>query len=482
MRKGQIALIVAVSAITSVATFMVAQSMFNKSSVKSTEQITATTDNSSDYVQVNNQNTNQGFGNIEFRTASSRSTKSVVFIKTEGRAPARSSFWFFDMDPFGSIGKVASTGSGVIVSADGYIVTNHHVIKNADKIEVVLNQPKRTYIAKVVGKAPSSDLALLKIDAENLPKIGIGNSDELHIGDWVLAVGNPFNLTSTVTAGIVSAKGRNINIVNNQFPIESFIQTDAAINPGNSGGALVDQNGDLVGINTAIASRTGSYVGYGFAIPSNLVVKIVNDLKEFGQIQSGYDGLEVVDIDEATMRTANIENGVIVAKVTNTNDRAAQLFAEDDIILEINDKSVADVGAYKEMLANQRPGDALTYKVLRDGNEKELNLRLVNKQGGYDLLVKTVVHSDRLGADLETISKIEKEHFGLEHGVKATNITRGELQKMGINDGFIFTAVNKKPIKDVASLTKSIEQAKGRLQIEGVDENGRQRFMSFYIY
>jgi len=480
MRKSHLLLVIVVSIISSLATVGLLH-RWNKSKTTS-NGILNNNLQIPEISEVNNSNSSQAFGNVSFRTASEKSTRSVVFIKTEGRAPARSSFWFFDMDPFGSIGKVASTGSGVIISPDGYIVTNHHVIKNADKIEVVLNQPKRTFVASIVGKAPSSDLALLKIDAENLPAIGIGNSDALQTGDWVLAVGNPFNLTSTVTAGIVSAKGRNINLVNNQFPIESFIQTDAAINPGNSGGALVDEKGNLVGINTAIASRTGSYVGYGFAIPSNLVVKIVNDLKEFGQIQSGYDGLEVVELDENTAAEANTNLGVIVAKVSGTNASAQSLFREDDIIYKIDDTEIEDVSAYKELLAKHRPGDALNYTLIRDGKETQLTLRLVNKEGSHELLTKSIVSSERLGADLEVVSKLEKEHFNISNGVKATNIRRGELSKLGISDGFIFVAVNKQAIKDVDSLVKSITNAKGRLQIEGIDQNGQKRFLSFYVY
>lgn len=477
MRKGQILLIILLSACVSAATVL----LLNKQTKPAAENPVNSTD-SDQFLTINNSGTPNSYANIDFREASAKSTQSVVFIKTEGRAPARSSFWFFDLDPFGSIGKVASTGSGVIISPDGYIVTNHHVIKNADKIEVVLQQPKRTYVANIVGKAPSSDLALLKIDAENLPEIAIGNSDELFIGDWVLAVGNPFNLTSTVTAGIVSAKGRNINLVNNEFPIESFIQTDAAINPGNSGGALVDQHGKLVGINTAIASRTGSYVGYGFAIPSNLVVKIVNDLKEFGQIQSGYDGLEVVEMDEETAQTANLDHGVLIAKVTGTNDKAAALFKENDIIVKIDGKKIKDVSHYKELLANQRPGDALSYTLIRSGSEKEATLRLVNKEGNYELLSQEIVYSKKLGADLEMISKLERIHYNIDHGVKVSNVRAGELQKMGISDGFIFLAINKQAVNSIDELIKSIEHAKGRLQIEGIDQNGRKRFLSFYIY
>jgi S1-C subfamily serine protease len=241
-----------------------------------------------------------------FVKASAISTPAVVFIKTQSTVQMSSPFgWFWDFDPFGSRGEATSTGSGVIVSKDGYIVTNNHVIANANKITVVLNQRKQEYTAKVVGTDPGSDLALIKIDANDLPAIVMANSDNIQVGDWVLAVGNPFNLTSTVTAGIVSAKGRNINLMQNQFPIESFIQTDAAINPGNSGGALVNLAGELVGINTAIQSNTGSYTGYGFAIPSNIVHKIVKDLVDFGEVQRAFPGMEVADLTAARSKALN---------------------------------------------------------------------------------------------------------------------------------------------------------------------------------
>ena len=242
-----------------------------------------------------------------FEEASAISTPTVVFIKTLSTVQYESPFGFWDFDPFGSRGQATSTGSGVIVNSDGYIVTNNHVVQGGDKITVVLNNSKKEYVAKVVGTDPGSDLALIKIEEKNLPAVVFANSDDVKVGEWVLAVGNPFNLNSTVTAGIVSAKGRNINIVKNQFPIESFIQTDAAINPGNSGGALVDLKGQLVGINTAIQSNTGSYTGYGFAIPSNIVQKIVKDFIEKGEVQRAFSGMEIGEASSNEIETALIQ-------------------------------------------------------------------------------------------------------------------------------------------------------------------------------
>ncbi|MFT5512874.1 MAG: serine protease Do, partial [Bacteroidia bacterium] len=344
-------------------------------------------------------------GDISFVAASKISRPSVVFIKTESEAVKRNSFWFFDIDPFGSIGKVSSSGSGVIISDDGYIVTNNHVVKGAQSIEVVLNNGKKNYKAVVVGTAPSTDLALLKIEATGLTPVEIANSDALDIGEWVLAVGNPFNLTSTVTAGIVSAKGRNINVVQNQFPIESFIQTDAAINPGNSGGALVNLEGKLVGINTAIASKTGSYVGYGFAIPSNIVVKIINDLKEYGQIQRGFDGLEVIDINDEILDQVNgIQNGVFVGRVSETNTYTSKIFKPGDVITQIDGQPVTQKAMYNEVLSYYRPGDKLKYSFIRDGKEKEADVSLVNMDGTFELKKRESFYSEILKAEFEKVS------------------------------------------------------------------------------
>lgn len=422
-------------------------------------------------------------GNVSFVEASKKSRSSVVFIKTEAEVNRRGSFWFFDFDPFGNIGKVSSTGSGVILTSDGYIVTNNHVINNADKIEVVLNNRKRSYPATVIGRAPSSDLALLKIDATNLSAIEIANADNYEIGDWVLAVGNPFNLTSTVTAGIISAKGRNINIVENQFPIESFIQTDAAINPGNSGGALVDLEGRLIGVNTAIASKTGSYVGYGFAIPSNIVVKIVNDLREYGQIQQAFDGLDVVDItEEISSKINGIFDGVYVSRISESHGTAKKSAAAGDVITKIDGKTIISKADYDEILALRRPGDVIQYTISRSGNIVEKEIKLENLEGSYDLLKRRSVRSQSLGAEFEMISKMEKEIFGITSGAKVTNITTGKIRKMNIPEGFIFTSLNAEKVDDLQAFVNKLEAVTGQVRIEGVSARGGRQFLSFYVY
>lgn len=423
-------------------------------------------------------------GNLDlekgFIEASKISTPSVVFIKTESQQYQRSSsFWGFDFDPFGRIGKVASTGSGVIVTKDGYIITNHHVVKSADKIEVVLSNNRRTYIAKLVGADPSSDLALLKVEAKSLTPIKFRNSDDVEIGQWVLAVGNPFNLTSTVTAGIVSAKGRNINIVNNQFPIESFIQTDAAINPGNSGGALVDLSGYLVGVNTAIASKTGSYVGYGFAIPSNIVSKTIKDLKEYGEVQRGFAGVDVVDIDGEIEDKLGVDAGVLVKRLTNTNQEATTLLKAGDVITKIDGKIIDAKATFDERMAYLRPGDIVKLEVYRDGNPRNVDLTLVNKEGTTKLLKKESVVSEELGAEFEKISKLEKDAYRISNGIKVTNITNGKIRQMSVGEGFVFVKINGKPIDNVNVIVELLKEYKGQIRIEGIAPNGASQYLNF---
>jgi Do/DeqQ family serine protease len=417
---------------------------------------------------------------INFVKASKKCTPSVVFIKTESQQYRRSSFfWGFDFDPFGRIGKVASTGSGVILSEDGYIVTNHHVIKNADKIQVVISNTKKSYNAELIGADPSSDLALLKINCQNLTPIQFSSSDEVEIGEWVLAVGNPFNLTSTVTAGIVSAKGRNINIVNNQFPIESFIQTDAAINPGNSGGALVNLNGDLIGVNTAIASKTGSYVGYGFAIPSNIVSKIIEDLKQYGIIQRGFLGIDVEDIDGDMAEKLEVTNGVLVKRVNNRNEESHKKLEAGDIVVKFDGKLIEAKSNFDEFLAFRRPGDIVNLEVNRNGEIINTNIVLVNKEGTTEKLRKQSLLSEVLGGEFEAISKVDRQTYGIDKGVKVTNITNGKLRQMNISDGFIFTRINNQEYGSAKELINKLENHKGQIRIEGISSNGSRQYLSF---
>ena len=448
-----------------------------KKNFDSNDVVILQSDNKTPYININE----KGVQNLEtgFITAAKNSTASVVFIKTESQRYQRTSFWGFDFDPFGRIGKVASTGSGVIVSKDGYIITNQHVVKSADKIEVVISNTKKTYTAALVGTDPSSDLALLKIEESNLSPILFINSDNVQIGQWVLAVGNPFNLNSTVTAGIVSAKGRNINIVNNQFPIESFIQTDAAINPGNSGGALVDLQGNLVGVNTAIASKTGSYVGYGFAIPSNIVAKTIEDLKNYGEVQRGFMGIDAEDIDGDISEKLGAEQGVLVKRINGVNDEAKRKLEAGDVIIEMDGRLIDSKSTFDERLAYLRPGDMVKLVVVRENAEKELNLTLVNKEGTTELLSKQSETSEILGAEFEKLSKLELKTYRITSGIKVTNITNGKIRQMNIGEGFVFVKVNNKIFETAAQLVDYLETYRGQIRIEGINANGSTQYMSF---
>ncbi|MBO7259592.1 MAG: trypsin-like peptidase domain-containing protein, partial [Paludibacteraceae bacterium] len=280
-------------------------------------------------------------------------------------------------------------GSGVIISNDGYIVTNNHVIDRADMIQVVLND-KRTYTAQLVGTDPTTDIALLKIEADSLPTITFGDSDMLKVGEWVLAVGNPFNLTSTVTAGIVSAKARNINILNAAMKIESFIQTDAAVNPGNSGGALVNIQGRLVGINTAIASETGSYAGYAFAVPTSIVQKVVEDLKQHGTVQRAILGVQIADITDRLAKDRNIHTlaGAYVNSVMELSAAHMAGITEGDIITHVNNSPIKTVAELQEQIGRHRPGDEITITLLRNNTSITLPVTLQNRQGTTEILTK----------------------------------------------------------------------------------------------
>jgi serine protease Do len=426
-----------------------------------------------------------GTGLQQFESASAISTPTVVFIKTVSTVRYESPLgWFWDFDPFGSRGKASSTGSGVIVSSDGYIVTNNHVIQGADEITVVLNKDRREYKAEIVGTDPSSDLALIKINKKNLPAVVFGNSDEVNVGEWVLAVGNPFNLNSTVTAGIVSAKGRNINIVKNQFPIESFIQTDAAINPGNSGGALVNLKGHLVGINTAIQSNTGSYTGYGFAIPSNIVQKIVRDFIDKGEVLRAFTGFEVAPLSPEELQALNRNKEPLkVRSVIEGSIAEKEGIKVGDIILKIGDIEIDGRSSYDEFLAYQRPSNQAPLTILRDGKEKQIKISFIDGKTQKELLMKGVVSSNYLGADFQPLSVIDRGKFKTNGGIRILNIRRGgAIAQMGLGEGFVVLKFNGKTFEDPEDLISAMEGSSGSMKIEGVDSRGNHQSFSFFRY
>lgn len=364
------------------------------------------------------------------------------------------------------------TGSGVIINSDGYIVTNNHVIDNASDIEVTLND-NRTYKATVVGTDPSTDLALVRIDENNLPSLPFVNSDEVRIGEWVLAVGNPFSLNSTVTAGIISAKARNINILREQYAVESFIQTDAAINPGNSGGALVNLDGALVGINTAIASPTGAYSGYGFAVPANIVSKVIEDLMEYGTVQRGVLGVMIRSVDGnfAKSEGLSVNNGAYVDSLLANSAAAAAGIKEGDVIVAVDGNEVNSSPTLQEQIARHRPGDEVAVTVNRDGKEKTFTVILNNRRGSTEIAAadnnKEVLR--KLGAEFENLAADQAEELDLSGGVIVKRLYPGKLRReTQVREGFVITKVNGQSVRNVDDLGKVLENTQGGVMLEGV--------------
>jgi serine protease Do len=413
----------------------------------------------------------------DFVEASRRSASSVVYIKTISRNQSSNSWfdWFFS--DRGSQG--ISSGSGVIYTQDGYIITNNHVIASSDNIEVIYN--KRTFPATRVGADPSTDIAVLKIDARNLPAITIGSSTRLQVGEWVLAVGNPFNLTSTVTAGIVSAKGREINILKSDFPIESFIQTDAAINPGNSGGALVNRNGELVGINTAILSKTGSYAGYGFAVPVDIVRKVVDDMIKYGEVQKAFMGADIIDLNSEVAKQINVEElyGVAVANVQKGGAADKAGLQRGDVILKLNGENINSRSEFEEIISYHSPGNKITVTYKRDRKIVDKQITLTNRFGSTKFVKRDIYQSKDLGADIENLVKEELELLGIPNGVRIERVGDGLIRRLGIQEGFIITHINKNPVQDAKQLENNILNIRGRVTIEGMNRRGSRGYYSF---
>jgi Do/DeqQ family serine protease len=366
-------------------------------------------------------------------------------------------------------------GSGVIVSQDGYIVTNNHVVQEATQVTVTLND-KREYTATIVGTDPSTDLALIKIDEAALPFLTYGNSDDVKIGEWVLAVGNPFNLTSTVTAGIVSAKARNINILGSQGAIESFIQTDAAVNSGNSGGALVNTRGELIGINAAIASGTGYYTGYSFAIPVNIVKKVVGDFMKFGKIQRAYLGLYYREIDDQFAKEKGFTDlrGIYVNDVVKGGAADLGGVKSGDVIIRMDNNPVNGKAELMELIGQKNPGDKVSVIVNRDGKEFDLALTMQSEES--KLLAekenKVVIH----GATFEALSSNEQAKLNVDYGFKITSLANGKLKNAGISAGFILLSVDRKPLRTTQDLREMLTNRQGGVLIEGLYPNGLRAY------
>ncbi len=374
--------------------------------------------------------------------------------------------------------RVQGAGSGVILSSDGYVITNNHVVQDAVEIEVTLND-NRVFEAKVVGLDPTTDLALLKIDGENLPYAVFGDSDEVRVGEWVLAVGNPFNLTSTVTAGIVSATGRNINILGGGTAIESFIQTDAAVNRGNSGGALVNTSGELIGINAAIASTTGSFAGYSFAIPANIAKKVTMDLMEHGEVQRGFLGIGINDVTPALVREYDltVNRGVWIASVDENSAGEEAGLKQGDVITAINGRTINTNSDLLETVGRKRPGDEVTITFNREGRTLEGKTVLRNIHGDTSIVKRgerDVVEA--LGAVFEDLSDRDARRLRIESGVRVSALSDGKLSSAGVRQGFIITHIDRQPVRSARDLVSMLSGKSGGVLIGGVYPNGQRAY------
>ncbi len=417
----------------------------------------------------------------DFTVAAENSIHAVVHIKTEFARKSSVYDDFFGLgNPFSFFNPqenaypLVATGSGVIIEADGYIITNNHVVQDANIITVTLND-KREFTAELIGTDASSDLALIKINASNLPKLNFGNSDQAKVGEWVLAVGNPFNLTSTVTAGIISAKARNLNILGNNSSVESFLQTDAAVNSGNSGGALVNINGDLIGINAAIASNTGSYSGYSFAIPSNIVKKVAEDLKKYGEVQRSFLGASFTEINNKLASDLNLKEikGIYINSVDPKGAAAESEILKGDIIIELNGSQTNSYSIFKEFLAQHRPGDKIEAKILRDNKEMIKTIVLRNKNGTTAIVKKEEQNiASMIGATLTPIDNRTKQLLRINNGLKVERVDNGLFKNAGIQEGFIVVSIDRRAIYKTEDIDNYLKNKKGGFTIEGFYLNG----------
>lgn len=431
---------------------------------------------------------------LDFTNAAEKTVNAVVSIRTTTNAKSRRGYsdpffeFFFGPNSGIQAEPQKGLGSGVIISDDGYIITNNHVIENADELEITLND-KRTFHGTIVGTDPTTDLALVKIDAVNLPTVKFGNSDDLKVGEWVLAVGNPFGLTSTVTAGIVSAKARRIsdNTRGSQMDIESFIQTDAAVNPGNSGGALVNTAGELIGINTAIFSQTGNYAGYSFAIPSSIVSKVITDLRQYGTVQRAVLGISFQEINSELAAEKNIDvlEGVYVASVYDQSAAMEGGIEEGDVITHIDNNKIVNGAALLEQIGRHNPGDRIKVTVVRNGKQMVKTLTLKNNQGNTEVTTATSFGS--LGVEFKDLTDAEKRKYSIRNGVVVEKVENGKFRDAGIREGFIIMQINDnyinsaddvKAVYDAISRSGSSDKA---MFIKGIYPNGKRAYYAIDI-
>jgi serine protease Do len=413
-------------------------------------------------------------GQIDFTYAAEQTVHAVVHvhIKMAGAPDNPIMQWFYG-DRSQKPQEVSGYGSGVIISPDGYIITNNHVVENAESVDVTLND-KHTYTAKVIGRDQGTDLALLKIKADNLPFIKYGDSEQLKLGEWVLAVGNPFNLTSTVTAGIVSAKGRSLGLNDRSYSIESFIQTDAALNMGNSGGALVNTKGLLVGITSAILSPNGAYAGNSFAIPVTIVKKVVNDLKEFGQVQRALIGVNIQDVesDDADRLKLNAVKGVIVTRVLEGGSAREAGLRENDVILKFDGNDVNTVAELQEQVSTHRPGDKGSVTYFRNGKENTVPIILKNSAGTTGVVTASMDGEKAFGATLEPLGASDMSSMNIDYGVRVTDLDNGKFKDIGMTKGYIILSVNGKKVKTPSDVKEYTNNEKTLKSISGIQPDG----------
>lgn len=385
--------------------------------------------------------------NTDFTVAAEKTLNAVVHVKNTSYKTVRDPYkeYFYGQGSGSKQYSQVGTGSGVIISSDGYIITNNHVIKGASEIEVTLNN-KKVLKATLIGADPTNDIALLKVDSNELPYIPFGNSDSVKVGEWVLAVGNPYNLTSTVTAGIVSAKARDLG---GNSGVDSFIQTDAAVNPGNSGGALVNTRGELIGINTAISSMTGSFVGYSFAVPSNIAKKVIEDLMEFGNVQTAILGVRGGELNNAAAENLEIANteGFYISEVTENSGAAKAGLKANDIIVQLNEIKISTYADLTGFLRSKRPDDVVLVTFIRNGKTQKANVVLTKNE------ISTI---STLGLALKNLDGSELKKYNISNGVKITDITNKELAYYGVKKGFIITSINNEKVYKVDDVTNMI--------------------------
>ena len=415
-------------------------------------------------------------GQIDFTYAAELTVHAVVHVHTKAMIGGQSDNpileWFYG-DRYSKPQPVNGYGSGVIISSDGYIVTNNHVIESAETVEVTLND-KRIFTAKVIGRDPSSDIALLKIKADNLPYIKYGDSEQLRLGEWVLAVGNPFNLTSTVTAGIVSAKGRNLGLNEGDYKIESYIQTDAALNMGNSGGALVNTKGLLVGITSAIISPNGGYAGNSFAVPVSIVKKVVDDLMQYGEVQRALIGVNIKDVESEDAEKQHLSEikGILVINVIKDGSAEDAGMKVNDVIVKFDGQVVNTVPELQEQVGKRRPGDRATVTYIRNGKETTVPIVMKNASGNTRIVTAETEGELVYGAKLESLSSSERRSYNVDYGVKVVELGSGKFKDIQMPRGFIILSVNGKKVKSAADVRQYTNNESNLKSINGIQPDG----------